>query len=358
MKILHVEMGRQLDGGARQVAYLLNGVDKLPGEHALVCPSGAEMLGAINSASVKIHRLKASEEKGLKLRASLRKLIRREKPDLLHIHGQPGDGAAVWAGFSEKRPMVYSRRVDTHPSLSERYLKFPRFSKIIAPSLGIRRALTEVGVAAERIASIPCAVDTTLFKPGRSEHEHFQAEFGLRGDGPVLAMVARWVPSKGHGVFFGALPAVLAKHPAVRVLVFGRGPGKDELQRELNRRGLEKYVRFEGFRPDLENILPHVDMLVHPAFEEGMGVSLLEAAACGVPIVASRVGGVPDIVRDRFNGYLVKPGDSINLARHILALLDDHEQLLQFGRTGREMMLDNFSIERMLAGHRDIYRNL
>ena len=358
MKILHVDMGRQLDGGARQVAYLLNGADKLPGEHALVCPSGAEILGALNNGSVKIHRVKAAEEKGLRFTGSLRKLIRREKPDLLHIHGRPGDRAAVWAGLLEKQQMIYSRRTDAEPSLTERYLKLPRFSLIIALSQGIRKPMLDVGVPAERIVCVPCAVDAARFKPGRPQHEHFRAEFGLRGEGPVLAMVAQLSQSKGHGVLFGALPAVLAKNSAVRVLVFGRGPAKDALQRELNRRGLEQYVRFEGYRPDLENILPHVDMLIHPAFEEGMGVSLLEAAACGVPIVASRVGGIPDIVQDRFNGYLVKPGDSINLARHILALLDDHEQLLQFGRTGREMMLDNFTVERMLTGYRDIYRSI
>jgi glycosyltransferase involved in cell wall biosynthesis len=353
---MHVEMGRQLDGGARQLSLLLNGVDKLPGDHSLVCPSGAEIIGSIEGSSVKIHRLKAKEEKGRKLTSGLRKLLRRERPDLLHIHSRPGDAAAIWAGHWEKRQMVYTRRNDTHPGLIERYIKLKKFIKIVTPSQSIRRALAEVGVPSERLVSIPCAVDGERFKPGRPDHERFQADFGLRGDGPVLAMVANWVPNKGHGVLFGALQAIVAKHPTVRVLIFGRGPAKDEMQREVKRRELDNYVRFEGFRPDLENILPHVDMLIHPSFEDAMAVALLEAAASGVPIVASRIGGIPDIVRDRFNGYLVKPGDSINLARHIVALLDDRDQLLQFGRTGREMMLENFNVDRLLAGYRDIYR--
>ena len=356
MKILHVDTGRQLDGGARQLSLLLNGVDKLPGEHALVCPSGAEILSALHSPAVKIHRLKASEEKTGRLGSALRKILRREKPDLLHIHGRPGDGAAVWAGHLEKRQMVYTRRVDSNPGLFERYVKLRQFVKIFTPSQSIRRALADVGVPDERLVSVSCAVDGGRFKPGRHDHAHFRAEFGLPAEGPVLAMVAQWVQRKGHGTFFGALQAVASKHPATRALIFGRGPAKDEMQREIARRGLEQFVRLEGYRPDLENILPHVDVLVHPSYEDGMAVSLLEAAACGVPVIASRVGGIPDIVQDRFNGYLVKPGDSINLARHIVALLGDHEQLLQFGRTGREMVLENFNVERMLAVHRDIYR--
>jgi glycosyltransferase involved in cell wall biosynthesis len=356
LKILHVDMGRPLDGGARQLAYLLNGVDKLPGDHGLVCPSGAEVLAEINASAVKIHRMKAAEEKGGKFTGALRKLIRREKPDLLHIHGRPGDGAALWAGMREKRQMVYTRRADTPLSLFERYLKLPRFVKIITPSQGIRRRLTDVGMPAERIVHIPCAVDGNRFKPQPKERELFRAQFGLGGEGPILGMVAQWAPNKGHGVLFGALPAILAKYPGIRVLVMGRGPGKNALQKELARRGLEKYVRLEGFRADLENVLPQFDLLVHPSFEDGMAVSLLEAAACGVPVVASRVGGIPDVVQDRFNGYLIKPGDSINLARHIVSLLEDHDHLVQFGHTGREIMLDKFTVDKMLAAHRDLYR--
>ncbi len=358
MKILHVEMGRQLDGGARQVAYLLNGLEKFPDDHVLVCASGAEIAGAVSNQSVKIHRLKAAEEKGMKLTASLRKLIRREKPDILHIHGRPGDWAAARAGRLEKIPMVYSRRIDTHPSLIDRFIKFPWFNRIIASSRAIRQGLLASHMKPERVIHIACAVDTERFKPARKDRELFRVELGWRGDGPVLALAAQWVPHKGHGVFFGALPAVLAKYPATRVLIFGRGAARKELQSELNRRGLDKYVRLEGFRPDLENVLPHVDMVVHPALVEGVGVVLAEAAACGIPIIASRVGGIPDIVKDRFNGYLVTPADRTSLARHIIALLDEHDQLLQFGKTGRELMVENFSIARMVAAHRELYRSV
>jgi len=355
---MHIEMGRQLDGGARQVAYLLNGLEKHPGEHSLVCASGAEIAGAISNREVKVSRIKAKETRGFALVKSLRKIIRYEKPDLLHIHSRPGDFMAVLAAKREKKPMVYSLRSDKRPSLFDRFFKFPQFGKIIAQSQAINRGLQHAHVPDGRLACIPGAVDTERFKPDKEGRATFLAQFGLRGDGPVLVMAAQLASNKGHGVLFGALPAILAKRPATRVLIFGQGPLKDSLTKEVKRRGLDKYIRFVGYRPDLENILPYADLFIHPALSEGMGVVLMEAAACGVPIIASRVGGIPEIVRDRFNGYLVKSGDYPSLARHINDLLDDEDQFRHFGKTGRELAVENFSIEKMVTAHRVVYRNV
>jgi len=355
---MHIEMGSSLDGGARQVAYLLNGLEKFPGEHSLVCASGAEIAGAITNRDVKISRIKKAETQGLGLLKSLRKLIRYEKPNALHIHGRPGDLMAVWAGKREKLPLVYSLRTDNHPSLMDRFLKFPPVDRIITGSQAINRGLQAINVSDQRLVCIPGAVDTERFKPDKEGRETFLAQFGLRGDGPVLAMAAQLANNKGHSILFGALPAILLKRPTARVLIFGRGPLDKALPKEVSRRGLEKYVRFVGYRPDLEHILPYLDLYIHPALSEGMGIVLMEAAACGVPIIASRVGAIPEIVRDRFNGYLVKPGDSQTLARHILDLLDDEDQFRLFGKTGRELAVENFSIERMVTAHRTVYRSI
>jgi len=357
---MHIEMGRRLDGAARQVAYLLNGLEKHPGEHSLVCASGSEISGAISNREVKVSRIKQAETRGLKLLKALRKIIRYDKPDLIHIHNRPGDFMAVLAAKLEKKAMVYSIRTDKRPSLFDRFVKFPFFGKIIAQSQAINRVLQLAHVPDDRLTCIPGAVDSERFKPDKEGHGRatFLAQFALRGDGPVLVMASQWATSKGHAVLFGALPAILAKNQATRVLIFGQGPEKVALEKEVKRRGLEKFVRFVGFRPDLEHILPYADLFIHPALSEGMGVVLMEAAACGVPIIASRVGGIPEIVRDRFNGYLVKSGDSINLARHIIDLLADDFQFKAFGKTGRELAVENFSIEKMVTAHRYIYRNV
>ena len=357
MKILHVEMGRHLYGGARQVVYLLDGLAAFPGEHGLVCAEGSDIATAIRNPAVKIHPLKSSGDLDLGFIERLRLVIRAEQPDLLHIHSRRGDMMAAMAGRWENLPMVHSRRVDNQPSVFDLRVKFPLFDKIVTISDGIRQVLLQTGVPAGQIICIPSAVDTGRFKP-EVERESFLAEFGLRGGEPILAMIAQLIPRKGHAVFFDALPQVLARHPDTQALIFGRGPLQDALRGTVQERGLERHIRFVGFRTGMEAVIPHVGLVVHPAFREGLGVALLETAACGVPIVACRAGGIPEIVRDGVNGRLLEPGDSAGLAEAINALLDDPAQLAAYGEAGRRLVLEHFSIPRMVEQNRRVYLEL
>lgn len=352
-----MELGRHLYGGARQAAYLLDGLARFPGEHSLVCAEGAEIAHAIHNPAVTIHPLKSSGDLDLGFIDSLCQVIRAERPDLLHIHSRRGDMMAALAGRLEGLPMVHSRRVDNPPSGFDLRVKFPLFSKIVTISDGIRQVLLQAGVPPGQIVCIPSAVDTERYQP-LPDREGFLEEFGLDGNAPVLAMVAQLIPRKGHGVFFDALPQVLARHPNTQALIFGRGPLAEELRQTVRERGLERNVRFEGFRTDMENIIPHVDLVIHPAFMEGLGVALLETAACGVPIVACRAGGIPEIVHDGLNGRLLEPGDSGGLAQAIIGLLDDPGQLAAFGAAGRKLVLEHFSIPRMVEQNRQVYVDL
>jgi glycosyltransferase involved in cell wall biosynthesis len=357
LKVLHVEMGRHLYGGARQVVYLLDGLAGFSGEHGLVCAEGAEIAGAIGNPAVRVHALKSAGDLDLAFIERLRQVIRAEQPDLLHIHSRRGDMMAAMAGRLENLAMVHSRRVDNPPSAFDLRVKFPLFDRIVTISDGIRQVLLQAGVPAGQIVCIPSAVDTGRFQP-RPGRDAFLAEFGLRGDGPVLAMIAQLIPRKGHAVFFDALPKVLARHPAAQALIFGRGPLQDALRNAVQERGLGPHVRFVGFRTGMEAVIPHVDLVIHPAFQEGLGVALLETAACGVPIVACRAGGIPEIVRDGLNGRLLEPGDSAGLAEAINGLLDDPAKLAACGEAGRRLVLEHFSIPRMVEHNRQVYVEL
>jgi len=120
-------------------------------------------------------------------------------------------------------------------------------------------------------------------------------------------------------------------------------------------RGLQEYFIFAGFRGDLPRILPHLAMLVHPALMEGLGVSLLQAASCGVPIVACRAGGIPEVVQHGTTGLLVTPGDVKELCQAIRILVQQPEMRLKMGRAGRRLVCEGFSIERMVLGNLRVY---
>lgn len=350
-------MGCHLYGGARQVAYLLEGLAAHPGEHALVCAEGAALAGALRRPAVRVHPLSMAGDLDMGFIPRLRRVIRAERPDLLHVHSRRGDMVAALAGRMEGVAMVHSRRVDNPPSWFDLRHKFPLFQRIVTISAGIREVLLRHGVPEGQVVCIPSAVDTERYQP-LPLRQAVVDEFGLDAAGPVLAMIAQLIPRKGHAVFFDALPAVLARHPKAQCLIFGRGPLREELAHGVRERGLEKSVRFVGFKTDMARLIPGLDLVIHPAFMEGLGVALLETAACGVPIVACRAGGIPEIVRDGVNGYLLEPGDSAGLARAINALLDEPGQMRAFGAAGRQLVLEHFSIPRMVAGNHGVYVDL
>jgi glycosyltransferase involved in cell wall biosynthesis len=131
-----------------------------------------------------------------------------------------------------------------------------------------------------------------------------------------------------------------------------------EVQGQIVQAGLQPFVRLAGFREDLEQLLPCLDVLVHPADKEGLGVTLLQAAASGVPIVASAAGGMPEVVKDGFNGYLVPPGDAEAIACAVLRLLEAPEQAKTLGRQGRTLVQAEFSLSAMVQGNLQVYRGL
>ena len=357
MKVVHVEMGRYLYGGARQVAYLLTGLARFPGEHVLVCVPDGEVANAVSNPAVRVRYMDMAGDLDFRFAWRLARLLKAEQADLLHVHSRKGDLPAILAGHLAGVPVVFSRRVDNAPNWADRRLKFPLCARLVTISEGIRRALIESSVSASQITCIPSAIDAGRYQPN-CDRAWFQTEFGLGECATVIGMVAQLIPRKGHAVLFDALAAILPTHPEVRVLIFGQGPLERELRALAERQGWNDVVHFPGFRDDLDRILPCLDILAHPAWMEGLGVSLLEAAACGIPIIASCAGGMPEVVEDGVNGFLIEPGDNRRLAECLSSLLDNPGVRRKMGQAGRQRVLERFAVERMVSGNAALYREL
>lgn len=355
MKVMHIELGRHLYGGARQVAYLLNNLPPEAGEHCLVACEQAAVLDALTNPAIQPCPVPFAGDLNLAFIPRLRRLIRQHTPDLLHLHSRRGDWLSALAGRLEGVPMIYSRRVDNPPHWLERHAKFPLFRTIITISGGIREVLLDAGVDASRVVCIPSAVDTECYAPQAADRASFRAELGLSAESLTLGMIAQLIPRKGHHLLFAALPEVLAQHPSLQVLLFGQGPLAAELASLIEQNGWQARVRLAGFRHDLARLIPCLDILVHPALMEGLGVSLLEAAAAGVPVIASRVGGIPEVVQPGRTGELIEPGDSVALRAHLLRLLADADLRQAYGTAGRAWVVQHFSIERMVQGNAAVY---
>lgn len=361
MKVLHVEAGRHLYGGALQVVFLLQGLRaRYPDdEHVLVCPPGAEVVEAARPYAARIHELPMGGDLDPGMLRRLRQLIRRERPDLVHLHSRRGSD--LWGGVAarlEGVPAVLSRRVDNPEPRWWARLKYRLYAHVVTISEGIRRVLLEEGVTAAKVTCVHSAVDTVRYRPGCEDSNWFRREFGLEEGQPAIGMAAQFIPRKGHAVAVEALARVLEEQPRARLLLFGRGPLRPEIERQVLGLGLHGKVAFAGFRDDLHRILPCLDLLVHPASMEGLGVTLLQAAACGLPIVAGRAGGIPEVVRHQENGLLVEPGDVAAVAEALLALLRDPEMRRSYGTSGRRLVEKEFSCRSMVSGNAAVYRTL
>lgn len=355
MKILHVEGGRHLYGGAQQLLYLVQGLHARGIENVLACPTGCE-LSRRAAPFAAVHQMTMRGDLDVLMVRRIGRLIWSVRPDLVHLHSRIGGD--VMGGIAARLagvPVVHSRRVDNPESRLLVALKYRLFDRVIAISEEIGRVKLAEGVPAAKLRCVHSAVDPAPYR-GPCDAGWFRTEFGLPPAGPVLGVVAQLIGRKGHRYLLQALPQLIQRFPALRAVFFGQGPREPELRESVEQAGLTEHVRFAGFRNDLARILPCLNLLVHPALAEGLGVSLLQAASAAVPIVAFRAGGVPEVVRDGVNGLLVASEDVGGLAAAIESLLADPTRARVMGLAGRALVEREFSVDQMVEGNLEVYR--
>lgn len=357
MKVLHVEGGRHYYGGARQVVYLLDGLARRGVDNLLVCPPGAAVAGpAAEFATVLPTPLRGELDAGFAVR--LRAHIRDERPDLVHVHSRRG--ADLWGGIGARLagvPCVLSRRVDNRERAWIVAMKYRLFDRVIAISEGIRDVLLDEGLAPQRLCCVRSALDAQPWLEP-VDPVAFRREFALDEDAFVVGVVAQLIRRKGHRHLFEALKIVQPRCPRLRVLLFGQGPLRAELEARAARDGLASVVHFVGFRDDLAHWMGGLDLLVHPADREGLGVALLQAQAAGVPVIASRAGGMPEAVQDGVTGVLTAPGDVRALAAAMQRLIDHRSLRERMGAAARARVLERFSVDAMVEGNLAVYREV
>jgi len=357
MKVLHIEAGMHLYGGALQVVFLLRGLRARGMQCVLACPEGS----AIATEAAPHAQVVSMPMKGdldFRLLGRLRQLIREIKPDVVHLHSRRGSD--IWgalAGRLEGVPVVLSRRVDNPESRFVVGIKYRLYDQVVTISDGIRQVLLSEGVPPHKLHCVLSAVDTQQYRPDRSHLAWFRETFGIAEHELSIGMVAQFIARKGHSTLLDALPQVLAQHPHTKVILFGQGPIRDEIAARVQASPeLARCVQLPGFRRDLDKILPCLDVLAHPAFMEGLGVSLLQAAACGVPLIGGRAGGIPEIVQPGLNGELIEPGDTAALASELNKVLASSELRQRYGAAGRKWVEARFSIDAMVAGNLAVYQ--
>lgn len=354
MKVVHVENGKNLYGGAMQVAYLLEGLAARGVENILVCPPNSAIGQRFKAGNlVRVVEI-APSSLDIRFAFALAKLLRAEKPDIAHLHSRRGaDVFGAVAAWRTKTPSILSRRIDNPVRTFWSRQKFRYYDRIICISQGIKNVLLEAGIEEARLNVVRSTVDAGPWEHPESKST-FAREFGLPSDALYVGVVAQLIERKGHHVLLEAL-RTMPERDKLRILIFGKGPQREMLERMVSAMRMQDIVHFTGFRDDLPRWMGALDLLVHPALMEGMGISLLQASAAGVPIVASRVGGIPEAVRDGVSGILVPPNDAVALRTAMSELIADPNLRQQFGAAGRRIVAEEFSIDKMVEGNLSVY---
>jgi len=304
----------------------------------------------------------------LKVLFKLYQLFRREKPDIVHTHtakaGFVGRLAAWLAGVPivvhtfhghvfhsyfglfKTRLFIFLERVLAHLT-----------NRIITISQLQRQEIVGYGIASpDKIVIIPLGFDLEPFLASDSLRGQVRAELGFTNEIKLVGIVARLTHVKNHKLFLEAAALVRQQCDFAHFLIVGDGELRAELEQLTKNLGLSDAVSFLGWRQDLPSIYADLDLVVLTSHNEGTPVTLIEAQASGCPVVATAVGGIPDIIIDKETGHLVPLNDAQALAETILATLKSDSQKL--GQAGRQMVKERFSVTRLVRDIETLYEGL
>ena len=357
MRIAHIEAGRHDYGGVRQVEYLIAGLAERGVENLLLCPPGHPLATRLPAAEV-VEVAMAGDHDALLVPRLVRR-FRALAPDIVHVHSRRGADlygglAAAWAGL----PAVLTRRVQSRePALWAR-LKYRPYRAVVAISRAVDRELAAAGVAAARRRLIRSAIDVDRMRPRAGAAAYLRRVFGLADDAFVIALVAQLIARKNHAVALAAMERLCERYRQLTLVCFGRGPEEAGLRRLIDRKGLTGRVILAGYRDDLAELMPGVDLLLHPAEREGLGVAVLEAMSAARPVVAVAAGGLVDLIESGVDGVLVPTADAQALAEAIAVLIDAPRRREALGRAARSRVRRDFSVAAMVDAYLDLYASL
>ena len=356
--ILHSESSTGWGGQESRTLDESIGLRSLGARVIVLCQPGSRLGERAAGQAVEVRSVPMRTNLDWQAVRSILRLIRNEDVNIVNTHsGRDSLLAGIAGRLSRRGPIIVRTRHLALPITSKiTYGVLPH--KVVTVSGYVRSALVERGIPPERIVAIPTGVDVRgRFDPD-AEAGRLKQELGLRADVPLVGTVAILRFKKGHHVLIEAIPQILRAVPDAVFVFAGDGPQSQNIAHAIRDRGLESSVHLLGLRRDIPNVLKSIDAFVLPTLEEALGTSFLEAMAMGKPVVGTRVGGVPEVIREGVNGFLVKPNDPADLAGATIRLLEDPERARLMGLEGRKIVEAEFTVQGMCQRMHDLYRSM
>ena len=365
MKILHL-IQTSGPGGAEKLLLTLakNSKDQYTSIIGLL--KNGWLLKQLQNHDVKVKIIPSDGSFDLKLIKNLVDIIKKEKIDLIHSHLLDMNFYSSLAAKVAGIPHISTEHGDIHHTSKKLDKKtlikaktISHFSdKIVFVSKFTRDKFLKITKVPERkIAIIYNGIDLkNCEKP--IDVEKKRAELGIKNNEFVIGNVANLYPVKGQIYLLKAAKKVIKEFPNTKFLLIGRGELEEKLKKEAQNLGIAPHIKFLGFRNDVKELLKIMDVFVLCSLSEGLPLSLIEAMASKVPVVCTNVGGIPEVIEDGINGFLVPVANSIILAEKIIYLLKNKTLSNNFTLYGYQKIKQQFSLQSMLDKYAEIYSDL
>ncbi|MBN1481249.1 glycosyltransferase [candidate division KSB1 bacterium] len=361
IKVLQLVEGFSFGGAETKLLELVKHMDKNRFETTVISLGlGNEIEELFHQLDCRVMTFQRQKQIDFKLLSRVRDFIRDEGIDIVMTTLFYADVLGAMAGHSGGARGVFSWETISSPKwlVPHRFWSYRyaiRYTdKVISVSKSTARWLVEKRkVSPHKVMIIPYGVNLDKFNPNVKNVR--REDIGLHPDDIVIGQVSRLNEQKGHTYLIQAAPKILAQQPNVKFVLVGDGPLRVELEQHIRERDLQDNFVLLGFRHDVPDLLPLLDVFVLPSLYEGLPNVVLEAMACGLPVVATPVDGTKEAVIDGETGFLVPERDPDQLAQKLLEVISNDDLKLKLGLAGRRRVEDYFSLEGQVQRFEELY---
>lgn len=351
LSILHSESSRGWGGQEVRTLKEMIALRALGHHVELVCPADAAMGARSQAEGFTVHHARIRSGFDVRSMLKIRSILVRGQFDVLNTHSGHDSLVAGMAGRLALTPLIVRTRHLALPITSlATYNRFPH--RVVAVSRYVRDYLISAGVPENRVETIYDGIH----KPAPIERSTLRDELGLGPDAVIAGIVAIMRGKKGHDELIAAVRPLMIERPHLHVAMVGDGQEFGRLQAMIAELGLTHRIHMLGFRKDVNNVLRGCDLFVLPTHQEALGQAFIEAMAMGLPVIGTRVDGVPELIDDGVNGLLVPAKDVAALSEAIAKLVDDAPLRARFGAAGLARTDGHFTVDIMASETVDFYR--
>jgi len=358
MKILHTEWSDDMGGQEKRVLAEASGLMQRGHYVVIACRGHAKIKTEAERLGIKTYILPLRRPYDIQSIFRLYRIIQQERFDIVNTHS----GIDSWIGGLAARlagvPVLVRTRHLNIP-LKRTPLNFIHYLPDMYITCGEdmrMNLIKKCGFPEDRVISIPTGVDREFFEV--KSNKDVAVKYGLSKDSPLITNVGILRSVKGHEITLQAVKSVIKTVPEAKFLIVGDGPARERIEALVDALGIRGYVIFTGFVRDIPEIYSFSDVAVLSSWSEGLPQSLIQAMAAGVPVVATAVGGVPEVVIHKQTGILVEAGDSEGLAEGIVKLLENPELCKRLTERARQLVMDKYTMEHMIEKIETLYSGL